>query len=321
MTTPVNIAGVCERDVDLLLLEEFQSESGFSQWFVEQTLGEPAGIGDVIAARRSATDSTGESDLEVDFQDGQGGTARMLVENKVGAGLQPRQADRYCERGDAYVARGDCRAYHTVIVAPEAYFGESGSVKGFDYRITYEEILGWFERSETLGARRRYKCILLQSAIDKGTLGYQPEEDTATSAFWRDYWLLATAQAPGLEMPEPGPKPAGAGFIDFRPPVLPAGIRVVHKLNRGCVDLEIRDMGQRVNEVRAALASHLTPDMQIVRTSKSAAVRINVPILSGNTPADEQRDRVLAGIEAAARLLTWSGSLRTDLEAVVGKDR
>ena len=41
----VSIAGVSERDIDLLLLEEFHSSAAFQVWFVSQVLGASADLG------------------------------------------------------------------------------------------------------------------------------------------------------------------------------------------------------------------------------------------------------------------------------------
>ena len=144
MGLDISVAGVSERDIDLLLLEEFQSESEFHNWFVARTLGPSKQLGECVSAARSVTHSTGESDLEVTFSDLQGKTTCLLIENKVNAGLQPRQAARYHVRGASYVAGGKYSRYYTVIVAPRRYFGSSGSTKGFHHYLEYEVILKWF---------------------------------------------------------------------------------------------------------------------------------------------------------------------------------
>jgi len=305
MSTRIVIAGVSERDVDLLLLEEFQSSTSFQEWFVSQALGPSVSLGHCVAAQRSVTQSTGESDLEIVFIDAQGTQTRMLIENKVNAGLQPFQAERYHLRGEAYVSRGECSAYYTVIVAPARYFGESGTTKGFDWRVTYEQILQWFIQAEFLGERRQYKTALLKSAIDKGTLGYQPEEDAPTTEFWRAYWLLSREHAPELEMKEPTIKPSGSTFIYFRPPALPRGIEICHKLTRGCVDLQLSGMGHRLNEVHTVLAHRFTADMQLSQAAKSAAIRLTVPVLDTNGLVETQIQEIRAGLDAARHLLQW----------------
>jgi len=108
MTTRIAIAGVSERDIDLLLLEEFQSSLSFQDWFVKLALGSSVRLGKVIRAERSVTDSTGESDLEIDFAGHDNSITRLMIENKVKAGLQPLQAHRYLLRGQKYLERGRC---------------------------------------------------------------------------------------------------------------------------------------------------------------------------------------------------------------------
>ena len=61
----VSIGAVSERDVDFLLVEEFASSPSFARWFLERadvTVQDPV---EVVRCRRSATDSIGESDVEI----------------------------------------------------------------------------------------------------------------------------------------------------------------------------------------------------------------------------------------------------------------
>lgn len=274
MTGRIAIAGVSERDMDLLLLEEFQSSHGFQQWFIGKVLGNDARLGELIFAQRSITQSTGESDLEIAFADSSGGTVRFLIENKVNAGFQPQQAERYRKRGDSYVTRKDSSLCHTVIIAPSRYFGGRESTKGFDMRITYEDVHDWFAEAAELGERRKYKLALIQSAIDKGTLGYQPIDDMPVTDFWRAYWLFAREHAAELEMKEPLSKPSRSSFIYFRPPSLPRGTELCHKFSKGHVDLQINGFGNRLNELHRLLGPHLRQDMTPKQAGKSAAIRL-----------------------------------------------
>ena len=305
MTSQIAIAGVSERDIDLMLLEEFLSSPSFGSWFVSNALNHDASIGECIGAKRSVTDSIGESDLEIDFQGPNGSINRLMIENKVTAGLQPHQAERYSKRGQARVAGRQITTFYTVIVAPSRYFGESETNKGFDYRLTYERILEWFRANPEIGSRRNYKLALLQSAIDKGTLGYQPEIDQPTTEFWKGYWELSKNRANQLEMREPDKKPSGSGFVHFRPPSLPRGVDVVHKLNHGCVDLHFRGMGKHLNQVESAVQSFLEDGMTVTPAGKSAAIRLVVPVLRPGRPLSEQIELACNGIDAAERLRLW----------------
>jgi hypothetical protein len=89
VVTHVRVGGCCERDIDLLLLEEFVSSPNFCRWFLESTSFPEACAGKVSWAERSATASNGESDLEVMLECSDGSCYRILIENKVAAGFQP----------------------------------------------------------------------------------------------------------------------------------------------------------------------------------------------------------------------------------------
>lgn len=297
------IAGICERDVDLLLYEEFVASPRFLEWFVRCV--DPAALVPLflMAVHRSRTDSTGESDLEAAYVDSNGTVARILIENKVGAGFQPRQAERYRERAAAYLARGEAERVTTVLVAPDSYLGSPGTAHGFEHTVTYEKLRGWFAAESSLGRRRTYKIRLLEWATDRSVLGYQPRADAAISDLWHAYWELARDAAPELEMEEPGPKPGGATWIGFRPPELPPGTWIVHKLERGFVDLQLPGRGPHLSRVRQQFEPLLEDDMQIARASKSAALRIHVPKLDVNASLSSQTEAASAGLRAAGRLL------------------
>jgi hypothetical protein len=274
-------------------------------WFVGKLLGSGNGLVACIDARRSVTQSTEKSDLEVDLVDVDASVTRLLIENKINAGLQPQQAHRYRQRGDGYLRNQDCEAFITIIAAPSHYFGNDTSAKGFDLRCHYEDLLAWFQGAQHLGPRHHHKTSLLQSAIEKGTLGYQRVEDAASTEFWRLYWEAARVTAPRLELKKSGGKPSRASFAHYRPTDLPPQTKIVHKLRRSGVDLQLAGLGRRVNEVHRTLGGFLEADMVIERASESAVVRIRVPKVEPQMPFAPQRSAVLPGIEAARRLHDW----------------
>ncbi|MGC9329002.1 MAG: PD-(D/E)XK nuclease family protein, partial [Candidatus Hinthialibacter sp.] len=139
--TPLRVSGVSERDIDLLLLEEFFSSPKFIDWFVESIDFQEAKNSELIQVRRSATDLTGESDLEVELSNHAGDRFILLIENKIKAHFQPRQAHRYQERGASYVSRGLCKKYKTVLIAPHNYLGDDSGKIGFDAVIEYEAVI------------------------------------------------------------------------------------------------------------------------------------------------------------------------------------
>lgn len=299
------ISGVRERDIDLLLLEEFVASLEFAGWFWRQTGGGESDVVEVANPRRSVTHSLGESDLQVALRDSEGSLHGLLIENKVAADMQPAQAERYRLRGDELLSSGEYADVGTVLVAPESYLGPEGELHGFDARVSYESIRDWFDSRTTLGMRRDYKKLLLTSAIEKSGLGYQLIEDPAVTDFWKSYWRLANRVAPLLQMREPGQKPASAGFVHFRPPRFPKNVGVVHKLRQGFVDLQFAGMGERVAELMVRYNGRLGEGMEVVRASKSGAVRLEVPRLRTTEPFSEQEADAQRGVLAAKRLAEW----------------
>lgn len=301
----IAIPGVCERDIDLLLLEEFLASAEFGNWFVRKVSNGEASSAVLMGARRSVTESNGESDLEVTLKLPDDSTLRLLIENKVGAGLQPQQAERYRSRGFTYVNRGDCKICVNVLIAPRRYFGPKNLPKGFDAIVSYEEIREWFIEQDNLGERLRYKLALLDAAIEKGTLGYQSIEDDAVTLFWRRYWEYINIHVPYYLLPKPGPKPAAATFITFRPENFPSGVSLIHKLSTGRADLQFSNYGERLTELQNRFGKKLESDMRIARATKSGAITIEVPIVNVGHGFEEQLANIKVGIEAIKRLYEW----------------
>lgn len=303
MATKVHVPDVCERDIDLLLLEEFVASGSFRSWFLAQIGAEPsASLSD---ARQSVKTDSGESDLEITF-DKPTGELKVLIENKVDASFQPNQPERYRERAAKYSRIGGYRAV-TVIMAPEIYFGDEAETYGFDAKVTYESMLTWFSAAERAGPRTDYKLMLLRTAIDRGRSGWQLVPHPRVGEFWRSYWQLAERIARHLSMPVPKRDiPAQSHFIVFRPVSLPPGVKLIHKVAYGHVDLEFSNMGERLGELGRLYGAILPPGTRIEKAAKSAVIRARIDPLD-MTQADFSANEAVVrkGIETAALLLDW----------------
>jgi hypothetical protein len=307
-TPRVSIGAVSERDVDLLLVEEFASSPDFVRWFLERigaTAREPV---EVMRCRRSATDSTGESDVEVFIQTGDGVLA-ILVEDKVHAAAQPRQADRYRERGEGYVRSGQCGRFITVLLAPQTYL--RGNLKGFDSTVSYEDLVGRFEHIDSTTAQSRFKAAVLRGAIEKATLGYQVVEDAPVTRFWKRYWERAQVIAPDLDMKERVGLPASSSFVYFRPGAMPRGTYLVHKMAHGLIDIQFDGMAEKLTQLRARYGPSLEQGMTITRAGKSGVIRIKVEKLRPTYDAEEQLESIDACLRRATEFLEWFRRART----------
>lgn len=295
----IELGGVTERDIDLLLLEELVVSADFRDWFgIQAGLEMPQSLD---GAARSVVTSTGESDLEVTYRREDLRT-RLLVENKIDAAFQRRQAERYLERAQTYLARRECEHVVTVVIAPRSY---ADSIKGFDCTITYEAIREWFADAATGDPRSLYKLHLLDAAIARGDSGWKMVPDPAATGFWHNYWKLACAEAPALHMPRPGQKPATSSFIRFKPHELSKGIALLHKVPYGSVDLQFSGQAERIGEFATTYESTLEPGMTIAPANKSVAVRIVVDPIALESVFTAVEGQVRVALQAALRLLSW----------------
>ena len=314
MTAKVLIGGICEQDTDLFLLEECVSNRAFLAWLLGQIPGWPQASCELLTAARSVNQWNGESDLELTVGDDAGCVGKILIENKLAAGFQPQQLARYRQRAATYVERGECVHSAVVLFAPSAY--ARGAVDGVDAVVSYEAVETWFAATES-DERTGYKLQLLRTALAKHRLGYNPDTDGAVTAFWDHYWREAGVLAPDLQLDEPGPKPAGAGFVWFFPMGLPANLNICHKLPKGFVDLQVPAWGHRVLSLKDEVGSVLEAEMEVIRASKSAAIRIRVSALNTGAPFAEQLEAVREGLRAANQLLSWARRNRAQLLRVL----
>jgi hypothetical protein len=306
--TKISLSDVCERDIDLLLVEEFAATPDFVKWFLTE-------IGISATARlnsvsHSVNASNGESDLELEVEvDGE--TLAILLENKIDAAFQDLQPERYGQRGRSYVLGGACARSTTVIIAPNSYFADTVEKHGFEHRISYEAVLRWFQTAHAASNRRAYKCALLETAITRGQVGWRLVPNEQTTTFWERYWQLASSIVPNLRMPRPGPKPRKSAFVRFRPLGLPKGVELLHKLRFGYVDLQFSRMSARVLELEGRYGDELQPRMRIESASKSAVVRMDVPVIDIAAPFSTSEPAVRAGLESAAKLWSWYRATHT----------
>lgn len=297
-----NISGISERDLDLLILEEFMSSGLFQELFLKKVNFNVSGLC-LVDAQRSVTTSSGESDLEITFQSKNGGLYKLLIENKIKAGFQKDQRKRYNLRGDTYIKQGEIVQYSTILVAPKIY--ANSARKGFNVRINYEDIVQYFDQNTLLGKRKNYKILLLKSAIEKSSLGYQPVADECVTLFWQSYRKLTLDIAKEFNMEPPENKPASSTFIYFPRSKLPDIVDLVHKLEKGHFDLQFKGMGSNLNLIEEKYRGKLTTEMRIVKANKSASIRIDTPKLYVADTFYSQKENAIKAINSGKELLKW----------------
>jgi hypothetical protein len=188
-----------ERDIDLLLAEEIAVSSTFAGWLKGHSAfaNIDAAVVDVFVSR---SDATGESDLVVVYEEGDGARRfALLIEDKIDAPLQPQQESRYRLRAQREIDRGDYQEYEVVLCAPAAYVETHPEATAFDRQISYEAIAAFLKESD-LSPRGQYRANFIATAAMRNANTWTRVNDETTNAFWEAAYHIATAEFPILEL-------------------------------------------------------------------------------------------------------------------------
>lgn len=305
MPLELTVSGICERDLDLLFAEEMAASDRFRTFLMDAAGFALPEHHTLHAVRRGPTHSTGESDLELEVVLSDSSRAVLLIENKVDAALQDRQAERYRERAASFVAEGRCSVARTLVIAPDRYFAPDDDT-GFDASLTYEQLLEWFRSSGLDSHRRGYKEALIGAAIERAILGYQRVADKSMVSLWNRYARIASELAPELEVPEADGRPSGSHFVYFRADGIPKPIQLVHKFSYGHVDIQLPRWGSAIGRLRQEIGDAIPPTCLLVRAEKSAVLRRKVPRVNIADAPEVADVGIRAGLIAAKELLAWA---------------
>jgi hypothetical protein len=303
------IEAISERDIDLLLLEELIVNDDFFAWFIGKVSDYK--VIERLGVWHSVTDKRfGESDLALIFQTTDNEKVGLLIENKVDALAQKNQCARYEERGKIGIEQKFWHKYIVCLVAPKEYIASDIEAANYKKNVTYEEIHGWFENQKD--TRSSYKARIINEAIEQNRRGYTITPDERVSDFWSKYYNFANLNFSSLEMAKPGPKPSESDWPDFRPKALKKKMAIIHKLSRGAVDLQIAGKGDSLDELSKIIAPIIDGEIELVKASKSAALRITVPVIDRFELFENQIEEAKAGFIAAMRLLEIGQELEKD---------
>ena len=160
-----------ERDVDLLFIQLVETSPEFCRWFCQQ-LFEDTDIKELLSVSKSVDTGNGESDIEIGIETVAGDRVLLLVENKIDASLQDRQAERYQERGNRYVEKDVCDAFAVGLIAPAGYVNEKDR-EAFGNIVTYESIITCLDGLSHDATP--FVSTLLEQAIEKHDSGHDSQ--------------------------------------------------------------------------------------------------------------------------------------------------
>lgn len=289
------LQSVAERDIDLLLMEEFHVDESFAAWFAQKAgLGEDAVFD---GAWHSLNDDAGETDLLLRVRFGQERIA-IMIENKIGAPEQHEQDLRYHIRGRRVVAAGHCDHFITAICAPQAYLEGLPEGSAYERHIAYEDVRDWYGRQS--GARAAWRRAIMAEAIDQGRRGYVMKVHAGKTAFHFAYWELIQERYPMLVMARPGPKGPKSDWIRFKGHDFPSGVTLNHKNDQGCMDVEFART--KVADLLTRRNAKWPEGVRILQRGGAAALSLPVPRIDMAAPLASQIDRVTGALDAAMKL-------------------
>jgi len=286
------IESVRERDIDLLFLEEWNVNRHFCEWFINTMCGRVVKCSKNQAYHSIVADNLGETDLFLTYAENNHESI-ILLENKVDAIAQDKQGARYKKRANNLLSSGKYSSVNTCIIAPENYLKRDSEVQNYEYQISYEQVMEWFNRF--IDSRSQYKAMLLKCAIEQERRGYIAKADTQVTMFWHDYWEQLRSKIPSAYMKEPFSIPSGSDWPVISFDWMPNNWILRHKLAMGVIDLETRLDEEVAKKILISIAN---TKIFIVKTGKSISLRLKIESLDRNKLLISQSNKLESAINA-----------------------
>ena len=285
-----NIGNVYERDIDLYIINKFLNDSKFKELFLRKINCQNY---QVCKCLHSFSDEHGESDITIILEN-DNRKIGLLIEDKINAKAMPEQYKRYILRAEKQKHEGLFDNYYIFIIAPKSYIDSNTEAKKYDNKISYEEILDYISGDV-------YGESLIKKAIEEKKKGYDVVENKAVTLFWEKYYDLVENKFSDLKLN----RIEGARGSDANWPIFSTQIKkvkILHKADRGFVDLTFRRVSQYYSEVYDIVKNVLKENMTLQKTGKSLAIRIVVPKIDFKKDFKEQEENVIKCLEVVREL-------------------
>ena len=142
---------------------------------------------------------------------------------------------------------------------------------------------------------------LIKKAIKEKKKGYKVVENKAVTLFWEKYYDLVENKFSDLKLNRiEGPRGSDANWPIFSTQI--KKVKILHKADRGFVDLTFRRVSQYYSEVYDIVKNVLKENMTLQKTGKSLAIRIVVPKIDFKKDFKEQEENVIKCLEVVREL-------------------
>lgn len=281
-----------ERDIDLLIIEEFISSKDFANIFLNAVnINDEYIIEEAIHSKMDA--ELGESDI-VFILNINGKRHALHIEDKIDALAMPNQSRRYDERAKKDIKAGEYDEYSVLIVAPEKYLDANKEAHKYTHSVEYEQLRDYFKQKDD--ERSKYKLALIERAISEQKNGYQYEANPGMVEFCKKMNEYQKEKCPGL--------PSGSIAWWRNYPTVMDDVTIVFKANKGFCDLQFGHT--KKEDLFPRVCSFLTERMNVVQAGKSASIRIEVTPIWYENKFEDKLNEVNEALDAIYELFQLS---------------
>lgn len=283
-----------ERDIDILLLQEFATSPGFAEAFQHRIGRVPS---PVTGLRHSVHErlgglAWGETDIFLSFADG----GHVLIENKITAPFQENQAERYRARAAHHAQSGI--AALTVLIAPESYAVQVAP-GDWDAIVPYEALAGMIIGQD---AGSLLRARILHNANTRASRLRSLSTDRAAQraagpeliAFKTEWCRMLNADPVWQANPQKG---ANDEFL-YRRRVNPFQLTIWHHPMAGYLSVQVPK--DHAEWVRDHLPPTLPEGMKLAIHPKSIYLDVAVPPIDMTSDFDTESALVTQSLQLAA---------------------
>ena len=264
-----------ERDIDLLLMEEWCVNPEFAKFFVKNIFSKNIDVEDRTAFHSITDSEHGESDVVLVFNHLKRRVA-ILVEDKIDAVAQPDQAKRYRLRAEKMKSSEQYDDVFICIVAPQHYL--ENDTEQYPHCISYECLADFLADGTSRG---EYRANILRLGISQERRHPKPMKNDRVTEFWYNYYQMLKEFFPDAIMPKPKIVPSKSDWPMIRFPNFSKKMHIIHKMAQGNLDLETE---LSKSDLQNTLSKWNKQDIDVVQTGKSFVLRIKI------LPLDRMQD-------------------------------
>ncbi len=267
---------ISERDMDLLFVESIVTDRDFCALLINKTDLQGKRF-EVLSAELSKSDSDlGESDITVIIEI-EGIRYGLLIEDKIDAIAMPEQHGRYIKRGKKGIKEEQYKDFRVFIFCPEKYYKNNNEAKLYEHFLTYEECKEYFDSKDD--ALSTFRSQQIKQAITKAKKPSVINVDERANSFLKHYISYQKENYPSLDLSTKEDR--NGWWTDFRTEL--GSVYINHKIQEGFVDLTFPRASDKIDRAKSIAdwaRQHKISDASVVKTKKSAMIRIHVPKLN-----------------------------------------